>query len=356
MRAWWTTFVLFGVVFLAAPGFPCAGDEQPAELLVLSERKTELLEERLSAAAVRGFRLFGAIEGVAGFVKSNPLRLYLERQPDGSPRLEYRVVTGPFSGTLEKQVNRTAEEGFRINRTGILRKATPNPLGNPRSRQAETVVLIMERDGRGPPYEYKLLSPGTPKQFTRDVDRQTRQGFTLTGVRGFAGGWTLAVMQRPKVEQEFEPPARDAPPRYVVIDERKRDKLFQAVGDAASSGYRLFDTVRDGFVGGGDVVIMEQATVPGRPYSYYFLGTPPPTDLEARLNEGAEAGYRFLADLDPAMELIMERAPLEKVDVRYRTVTSEAAAGIEQGVADAVADGYGWAGLYGEVVVLGYQR
>ncbi len=320
--------------------------------LVIMERKIELLEDRLQAAAGRGYRLVGAMDGSAGFTRTSPIRLHLEPQPEEEPRLEYRVVAGPYSGQLEDLVNKEATKGFRVLPHGVLRKITPNPLGSQGSREAETVVLVMERDGKGPPSEYKLISPGTPKQFRREISKHTQSGFRIAGLRGFDGGYLLTVLERPIIEEEFTPPPEGADPQYIVIDERDRQKLFDAVGEAAARGYRIVGTIFRGFAGRGNVVVLDKASVAGRPYSYFFLGSPMEADLAGRLSEGATEGYRFHNGLDPRVELIMERAPLEQVDVAYRTVSGESAANIEADVATAIADGYAFAGLYGDVVVM----
>jgi len=342
--------VLAGVWATAC--LPIVAADSPAPHLVIIERKIESLEERLKAAAARDYRVVGAVDGSAGFTKTNPIRLHLERQPDGEPRLEYRVLEGPYSGQLEDAVNEEASKGFRVLPLGVLRKIRPNPLGDRGSREAESVVLVMERDGKGPPNEYKLIAPGTPKQFRREISKHTEVGFRIVGVRGFDGGFLLTVLERPVIEQEYTPPVEGAEPQYITIDERDRQKLFDAVGDAAARGYRIVETVHRGFAGRGDVVLLDQTTVPGRPYSYYFLGAPMAVDLEDLLNEGANGGYRFRTGLDPRVELIMERAPLEKVEAVYRTISSESAAKIEEEVASAIDDGYAFAGLYGDVVVM----
>jgi hypothetical protein len=326
--------------------------EPPAAHLVIIERKIERLEESLKAAAARDYRFVGAVDGSASFTRSSSIRLHLERQPEGEPRLEYRVLMGEYSRQLEDAVNDEAAKGFRVLPEGVLRKITPNPLGDRGSREAESIVLVMERDGKGPPNEYRIIAPGTPKQFRREISKQSGAGFRIVGVRGFDGGFLLTVLERPVIEKEFVPSPAGADPRYIAIDERDRQKLFDAVGDAASRGYRILETIHRGFAGRGEVVLADLATVPGRPYSYYFLGAPLPVDLEDRLNEGANEGYRFRTGLDPRVELIMERAPLEKVDVVYRTISAESASKIEQEVTSATDDGYAFAGLYGDVVVM----
>ncbi|HXV75959.1 MAG TPA: hypothetical protein VD788_06515 [Candidatus Polarisedimenticolaceae bacterium] len=348
--------VLAGLLCCAASGGP-ATDERSPSVQVLDERKLESLEQRLSAKGGGGFRFLGALAGDAGLTRSNEIRVYLGRDGATDRLADYRVVSGPFSGALERLVNRTAQAGgFRVARDGVLRRAKPHPLGNPRTPAAETVALIMERDGSGPTYEYTLLTPGTPRQFTRETEQRFRSGFILRAVRAFDGGFTLAVMERPVVEQRHTPPAEGAPPQYIVIDDRKREQMFDAVGKAAAAGYRVFATVHDGFAGGGSAVIMERATVRGRPYSYFFLGSPSPSELESRLTEGAAAGYRFIAGLAAQGELLMERAPFDEVDVDYLVVTAEAAALIEERLARAIADGWSWAGLFGEAVVLARDR
>ena len=245
---------------LAAPAcLPVLAADSPAPHVVIIERKIELLEERLKAAAARDYRVVGAVDGSAGFTKTNPIRLHLAPRSEGEPRLEYRVLEGPYSGQLEDAVNDEASKGFRVLPQGVLRKITPNPLGDRGSREAESVVLVMERDGKGPPSEYKLIAPGTPKQFQSDVAKYTELGFRIVGVRGFDGGFLLTVLERPVVEQEPTPPAEGAEPRYITIDERDRQKLFDAVGDAAARGYRIVETIHQGFAGRGDVVLLDRS-------------------------------------------------------------------------------------------------
>lgn len=327
-------------------------EESRAPHLVIIERKIELLEESLKAAAARDYRVVGAVDGSAGFTRTSPIRLHLEPLPDGETRREYRVLMGEYSSQLEAAVNDEASKGFRVLPEGVLRKISPNPLGDRGSREAESIVLVMERDGKGPPNEYKLIAPGTPKQFRREISGRTEAGFRIAGVRGFDGGYLLTVLERPIIEKEFTPPPEGADPQYIAIDERDRQRLFDAVGDAAARGYRIVETIHRGFTGRGEVVLLDRVTEPGRPYSYFFLGAPMAIDLEESLNEGAREGYRFRNGLDPRVELIMERAPLEKVDAAYRTVSGESAAKIEEEVASAVGDGYIFSGLYGDVVVM----
>jgi len=346
------TSVTLIVVATLAPLFAAVVEEAPAPHRVLVERKIDRLEPRLQELARAGYRLLDASDGTASFLRSNEFRLHLERVPDSAPRVSYRVVSGPYSGRLVKELDQAGAEGFRVHPRGILRKATPNPLGNPAVPQDETAVLILEADGTGPPSDYELAAPGTAREFGKELARRSAEGFSLVGVRAFEGGWLLAVLARPIVEQPPEPPAADENQPYLAVDERERKKLFDRVGVAAKRGYRVVTTANRAFPSGGDAVLLVHATTAGRPYSYYFLGQPAPEELEDRLNEGAEAGYRFLDGLDPRVELIMQHAPLERVDVRYRTVRDPSAAEIENAVSRALAEGWAWAGLYGDLVVL----
>jgi len=217
---------------------------------------------------------------------------------------------------------------------------------------SESVVLVMERDLGLPPNEYRLLSPGTPKQFDRQMASRHREGFRFTGARGMFDGWLLVVVERPITEQERVEPPPEEDPHYLAIDRRDRQKLFDSVGEAAKRGYRILVTVHRGFTGGGDVVLLEKATAPGRPYSYFFLGRPDDEALEERLNEGGAAVYRFLPILDPRVELIMERAPNDSDPASYRTVSASAANQVADELAAARRDGYASVGIYGNSLIL----
>jgi len=340
------------VAAVLAPTAVAVADETPAPYRVIVEPKVERLAERLQELARAGYRLLDVSDGTAGFMRSNEFRLHLERLPDEAERVVYRVVSGPYSGRLVKDLDQAGAEGFRVHPRGVLRKATPNPLGNPAVPQDESAVLVLESDGVGPPSDYELLTPGTARQFGKQLARRAGEGFSLVGLRAFQGGWVLAVLARPIVEQPPELPPEGEDPPYLAIDERERKKRFDEVGAAAKRGYRILTTAHRAFPSGGDAVFLDHAATAGRPYSYYFLGLPDSGELEDRLNEGAEAGYRFLDALDPRIELIMQRAPLERVDVRYRTVRADSATELEKKVARALGEGWAWAGLYGDAVVL----
>jgi hypothetical protein len=328
---------------------PAEQEADPASShLVVSERDLEKLEERLKSAGARGFRLMGATAGLAGYVKSSPLELQLERPPKREP-IEYRIVSGQYSGKLEKRINDAALEGYRVRPDGVLRHVSPNVLGR---TDSESVVLIMERDLGLPSNEYRLLSPGTPKQFDRQMASRHQEGFRFTGARGMFDGWLLVVVERPITEQERVEPPPEEDPHYRAIDRRDRQKLFDSVGEAAKRGYRILTTVHRGFTGGGDVVLLEKATEPGRPYSYFFLGRPDDEGLEERLNEGGAAAYRFLQTLDPRVELIMGRAPNDSGAASYRIVSAVAASQVADELAAARRDGYAYVGIYGNSLVL----
>jgi hypothetical protein len=340
------------VVSVLASWAVCAAGAPPAAHRVIVERKIEMLEQRLQSLARAGYRLLDASDGTGGFTRASRFRLHFGRTPSADPAPDYRVVSGSYSGKLAKLLDEAGTEGFRLRPRGVLRKATPNPLGNPATPQAESVVLILERDRMGPPDDFELIAPGTARQFDGELAERARLAFSLAGLRGFHGGWLLVVLARPVVEQSLPGIAAGDEPPYLAIDEREREKLFEAVGAAAKRGFRIVGTVQRAFPSRGDAVLMARATTAERPYSYYFLGHPEPSELEQRLNEGAQAGYRFLPGLDPRVELIMERAPLEVVDVRYRAVFAESATELERAVSAAQGDGFGFAGLHGEWVVL----
>ena len=349
--------VAWALLSIAAAGPPQAAPEPSAPHRVIVERKVELLEQRLRELARSGYRLLDATDGSGGFVRTSEFRLHLERLPEGSAPPVYRIVSGEYSGKLVGRLDAEGAQGFHVHPRGVLRKALPNPLGGEGPAQAETPVLILERDSPGPPQDYELIVPGKARQLDRELADAAASGFSPAGLHAFQGGFVLVVLARPVTEQppEARRPAEGEPP-FLTLDEREREKLFREVGAAAKRGYRIVTTLHQPFGSRGEVVLMSRATTPGRPYSYYFLGRPAPEELEQRLEEGAEAGYRFRPGLDARAELILERAPLEERAVRYRTLEAESAAELERVVAEALADGWAWSGLYGSTVVLERDR
>ena len=341
---------------LLSAGVARAADAPAAPHRVIVERKIELLEERLRGLARTGYRLLDATDGSGGFMHTSEFRLHLERVPEGTPPPEYRIVSGEYSGKLVQRLDEAGAQGFVVHPRGVLRKALPNPLGGEAPAQAETPVLILEREPSGPPRDYELIVPGKARQVDRELADAASTGFSLAGLRGFQGGFVLAVLVRPVIEQPPVARPTEGEPPFVTIDEREREKLFREVGAAAKRGYRVVTTLHQPFVSRGEVVLMSHATAPGRPYSYYFLGHPSPEELEQRLEEGAEAGYRFISGLDARAELIMERAPLEQRRVRYGVVNAESAAEVERLLAEALAAGWAWSGLHGSAVVLEETR
>ncbi|HVF55310.1 MAG TPA: hypothetical protein VM934_04120 [Pyrinomonadaceae bacterium] len=138
--------------------------------LVLETVKTSTMQKELDEAAALGFRIvFGSPTTTA------EMALLLERTPDAVGAYEYRLLATTRTGTMQKEINDIAREGFRLLPRTIISK---EQLFGPRE-----VILLMERAPKSDRrYEYRLFSTESTSKLQREVAEAEADGYVVTGM------------------------------------------------------------------------------------------------------------------------------------------------------------------------------
>lgn len=177
--------MVVGVILLALPLL--AGDtviDPGNNFVLLATSKTATMQKELDAAAEKGFRIAMG-SGLAG----NEIAMMMERIPEGSEKYTYRLIATTRTGSMQKEIEAAAKEGFRVH---------PRTLTSKTGMLSQEIVVIMERDPnqKGKEYEYKLLATSRTGTLQQEMTAAAKEGYALVafGTRGEH----LAIMERAK--------------------------------------------------------------------------------------------------------------------------------------------------------------
>src|SRR5512146_3561096 len=123
MRTWKIAVaVAVGIMFVSMA--VNAGDtviDPSHKYLLLATSKTSTMQKELDNAADKGFR-----RAMGSGLESAEVAMMMERIPEGSEKYAYRLIATTRTGSMDKEINALAKEGFRVHsrtlcsKTGML--------------------------------------------------------------------------------------------------------------------------------------------------------------------------------------------------------------------------------------------
>ncbi len=177
--------VMIGMMLLSIA--MTAGDtviDPSHKYVLLATSKTSTMQKELDSAAEKGFRL-----AMGSGLESNEVAMMMERIPEGSEKYSYKLLATTRTGSMEKEINAVAKEGYRLH---------PRTLSSKTGMLTREIVVIMEKDPnqKGHEYEYKLLATTLTGTLQKEMTAAANEGYTLVsfGTRGEH----LAIMERAK--------------------------------------------------------------------------------------------------------------------------------------------------------------
>ncbi|HEU5403745.1 MAG TPA: hypothetical protein VFU86_20490 [Terriglobales bacterium] len=186
MRCWKIVVVIVMLTMLASIAVS-AGDtviDPSHRYMLLATSKTSTMQKELDSAAEKGFRL-----AMGSGLESNEVAMMMERIPEGSEKYSYKLLATTRTGSMEKEINSIANEGYRLH---------PRTLSSKTGMLSREIVVIMEKDPnqKGHQYEYKLLATTLTGTLQKEMTEAAQEGYTLVsfGTRGEH----LAIMERVK--------------------------------------------------------------------------------------------------------------------------------------------------------------
>jgi hypothetical protein len=183
----WRTVAMWAIAVMMVSMSLSAGDtiiDPSHKYVLLATAKTSTMQKELDNAADKGFRL-----AMGSGLESTEVAMMMERIPEGSEKYSYHLLATTRTGSMEKEINANAKEGYRVH---------PRTLGSKTGMLSREVVVIMEKDPnqKGHEYEYKLLATTLTSTLQKEMTEAAKEGYALVafGTRGEH----LVIMEREK--------------------------------------------------------------------------------------------------------------------------------------------------------------
>lgn len=163
------------------------------EYRLLATNKTSTMEKEMNRAADDGFRFQGVMGGETGF-GGHEVVIVVGR-PTGAPereRYDYKLLATQKTSTMQKELQEAANAGFEYKGQTIFETAFGG----------KEVVVILERDHEKRPekWEYRLLATKKTSTMENELEEAARQGFQLVGLTvantSFGGAEVVTILRR----------------------------------------------------------------------------------------------------------------------------------------------------------------
>jgi len=170
-----------------------------------------------------------------------PAPAVLTRGPDS--KITYKLLATLKTGTMQKELNEAAAEGFRF--AGVMGGDTAG--GN-------QVVVILSRtgEGSGGRYAYRLLATNKTSTMQKEIQAAGDEGFEYRGQTvynsAFGGDQVLVILEKD----------RDAPVvshEYLLLATNKTGTMQKELADAADAGFEFVGLTVGQTSGGGNEIV-----------------------------------------------------------------------------------------------------
>jgi hypothetical protein len=163
--------ILVALLVLSAAA---VAEAQGDRYLLLATERTGTMQQEISEAAARGFRVVAASPK-----DSSEVVVLLEQTED---KYEYLLVATTRPGTLQREISDAAGAGYHIVPRAVTGKG-------------DEVIVLMEKGAEGPPnVQYQVLSTERTGTLQKEISQAAANGYTLTALAG--RGEYVAILER----------------------------------------------------------------------------------------------------------------------------------------------------------------
>ncbi len=150
--------------------------------LLLSTVKTSTMQKELEEASAQGFRIVSA----ASSCGQSEMVLFLERVAEPPNTYKYKLLATTRTGTMEKELNQAAQDGFRL---------LPRTITAKQGFLTTEIVSVLEHAPKSNKrYEYRLLATSRTSTLQKEVVQAESDGFVLVGLVG--RGENMVIMEK----------------------------------------------------------------------------------------------------------------------------------------------------------------
>lgn len=156
--------------------------EEDLQYKLLATTKTSTMQKELDETAAKGYRIL-----VGSPTSGSEMAIFLSREATADAPFKYKLLATTRTGTMQKELNEAAAEGFRLLPRTMIAKA--QIIGG------VEIVMIMEK----PPtvekkYDYKLLATTLTGTLQKEVTQAEKDGYVIVGM--VSRGEHMVIMER----------------------------------------------------------------------------------------------------------------------------------------------------------------
>ena len=187
---------LLALAALAAPASAQTPEPRAAgtvDYRLLATTKTSTMERELNESAEAGFR-FGAFMGGQTAFGGNEVVAVLTRHPGATGRYAYKLLATSKTSTMQRELQQASDAGFEYKAQSVFETAF----------SGREVVLVLERDKDAPTpeFEYQLLATSKTSTMQKELTAAGQNGFDLVGMTvgstAMGGSEVVAITRRPR--------------------------------------------------------------------------------------------------------------------------------------------------------------
>lgn len=140
--------------------------------LLLATKRTGTMEKELNEVADQGFRVL-----VGSPTSGTEMAVFMERVATPPKTYKYKLLATTRTGTMNRELNEAAADGWRLLPRTMIAKAGSGPFSG-----IEIVVLLEKAPDSDVKYEYRLLATTLTGTLQREVTESIAAGYTLAGM------------------------------------------------------------------------------------------------------------------------------------------------------------------------------
>jgi hypothetical protein len=265
---------------------------QPAdnagEYYFLNTQASGTLEKELNQSAAQGWRLLLLPKAFG----SSTMGALLKKPANVEVKYEYKVLAATRIGTLENEFKAAVNDGYDFR--GIIETGRVFIGGE--------TLMVMEREAgqKSSRSEYIFLNTKKESTLEKEMDGATSQGYAPIGFTrsedrsvkqqmfGIMAGSAMELTMI--LGRSRETPAAQMGREYKVLTTLKRGTMEKEMNQAAKEGYEFW------YAAPGSVTIMvRDPKVKTAQYEYKILGTNRVNTMEKEMNEMSGSGFAYRA-------------------------------------------------------------
>jgi hypothetical protein len=156
--------------------------EEDLQYKLLATTRTSTMQKELDETAAKGYRIL-----VGSPTSGSEMAIFMSREATAEKPYQYKLLATTRTGTMQKELNEAAANGFRLLPRTMIAKA--QLLGG-----VEIVVVLEKPPVVEKKYDYKLLATTLTGTLQKEVTEAQNAGYVIVGM--VSRGEHMVIMER----------------------------------------------------------------------------------------------------------------------------------------------------------------